>query len=150
MIIDLESLLKQFKSGDLDFFVKCIYAYFLVGYLIIFSIYEQDFLNLELSTQIFLSIGICYPIMFFNIIYYENFLTKYNKTEKTEMEANKFKNIYESAPLAAISSILYSIFFSLFYIIKQFATYENKYDPLIALAIILLPPLIYYLMTPKQ
>lgn len=129
-MIDVESLCDRFKFGDIERIFVCFYSYFLIGFFILFSTYEQNFLDLEIHVQIFLMLGISFPISLLFILIRDDFEDK---------EGNKYGVFYQSTGASALASIWYIGSFSLFYIIKhiEITNYNNKFDPIIAIVIIL-------------
>lgn len=127
-MFDIDSLSKRFISGDLDRIFICIYSYFVVGYIILFTVFEQNFIGLELFTQVLLSIGISFPITTYSI-----FILNRNKT------LDETKGLFcQSIGEMGYVSFSYSTFFSIFYIAKHFTNYDTNFDPVIALVIIIL------------
>ena len=129
------AFLKGFKSGAVERIFGCVYAYFFMGYLILFAIYEQNFINLELVTQIFLSIAISFPITTASTYYLsdEN-INEYNNSTHSPDDGFFYKN------MAAFYfvSCYYSTIFSLFYLGKNLDLIDSaaKYDPAIGLFLI--------------
>ena len=115
---------------QLNVFLYVFYAYFIIGYIILFIIYENNFINLELSTQIFLSIAISFPITTISI-------TLLNTDGKRYHATGLF---YENTLEFVLVSFYYSTMFILFYIVKhlEIINYNSKWDPVIGLAIILI------------
>lgn len=132
-MIDVESLCDQFKLGGIDKIIISIYSYFLVGFFILFTTYEQRFLGLELHIQTFLAMGISFPIS----VLFTGLLENFDATIDEESDGNGF--FYQSAGASVIASIWYIGFFSLFYIIKhiEIINYNNEFDQIFALIIIL-------------
>jgi len=130
MIEYFERLLKGFKSGETEKIFICIYSYFVVGYLILFTTYGQNFIVLQFSTQILLSIGISFPITTFSIL-----LMSRNRTDKDKTLGLFYQHQVE----LILTSMMFSTFFSLVYIIKIL----NPYN---ALFIILLCVIVFYIV----
>ena len=130
------AFLKGFKSGEVERIFGCVYAYFFIGYLILFAIYEQKFINLELSTQIFLSIAISFPITTMSTFY----LTDVNINESSN--SNNSSNdgfFYKNMAAFYFVSCYYSTIFSLFYLGKNLDLIDSaaEYDPAMGLFLIL-------------
>ena len=133
--IDLTELINKFKLGDIDRIFVAFYSYFIVGFLILFVIFENNFLNLELSTQIFLAIAISFPIITIPSA------VGINKRFKGQTSGKGF--FYNGTVEFLHASYCYSILFSLFYIVKHLIiNYDNKYDTIIGILIIF----IYYII----
>ena len=157
-MLDIESFCDRFKLGDIEDIFIMIYSYFIIGFLILFTTYEQKFLALELHIQILLSIAISLPVTSITaIIGYipkiiieivEENVEEENVEEDVEEENVEEENVegdrkglfYETVGISFVTSIFYSIAFSLFYMIKHLEVikYDNKFDPVIAVTIIFL------------
>ena len=129
-MVNIGPIFKEFQIGGIERIFVCFYSYFILGYIILFSIYENSFINLELATQIILAIAISFPITTISV----SFLIK----EKTHIDAEKgffYKQMIEFI----LVSYYYSILFVLFYVVKhlEIINYNNKLDPVIGLAICL-------------
>jgi hypothetical protein len=156
-MFDIESFCKRFKFGDIEDIFINIYSFFIIGYLILFSVYEKNFINLQLHTQILLSLAISLPVTsltniigLFTIATEENILKafrkKYNKNNEEENDKieDKIKDeekegfFYSTINISFLSSIFYSILFSLFYIVKhlKIIEYNSDFDPVIAVVIV--------------
>ena len=61
-MLDIESFCDRFKFGDIEDIFITIYSYFIIGFLILFTIYEQNFLVLDFHVQFLLSIAISLPV----------------------------------------------------------------------------------------
>lgn len=133
MSLDINHLIKEFELGKIERIFICFYSYFIIGYLILFTIYENSFLNLELYSQVFLAIAINFPITTISAV----LLTNKTKEKNTTSNNGYF---YEATYEFTIISYFYSIMFILFYIVKHLdrINYDGKFDPLIGLAIIIL------------
>jgi predicted neutral ceramidase superfamily lipid hydrolase len=129
-MLNIDSIFKEFKAGAIERIFICFYAYFIVGYIILFTIYENNFINLELSTQIFLAIAISFPITTIPIALLN---TNGNRDSDTGLF---YGNTFEFV----LASFYYSIMFILFYIVKhlEIINYNSRWDPVIGLAIILI------------
>ena len=132
-MIDVESLCERFKFGDIDSIFISIYSYLLIGFFILFATYEQKFLSLDLHAQIFLMLGISYPIS----CIFAGLLDDFEDGPKEESYGYGY--FYRSAKASVMASIWYISFFSLFYIIKHMDvfSYNDNFDQIIALIIIL-------------
>jgi hypothetical protein len=126
---DINTVIKEFKFGGIERIFVCFYSYFIVGYLILFVIYENSFINLQLSTQIFLAIAISFPITSLPAALYVNKLD-------TRTDVGFF---YMGTAYFYQASIYYTIIFSIFYLLKhlEMITYNAKLDPFIGVALIL-------------
>jgi len=127
---DLESLSVRFISGDIEKIFICIYSYFVVGYLILFTTYGQNFIGLELFTRILLSIGISMPIITISL------LLMFSR-KKTDPEKGMF---HQYNPELSLASLVLSSFFSLFYVIKPY----YNFSPINALFIIIFCFIIFW------
>ena len=129
-MVNIGPIFKEFEIGGIERIFICFYSYFVVGYIILFSIYENSFINLELTTQIILAIAISFPITTISV---------------SALVAEKIKPdsatgfFYEYCKHFIIVSYYYSIIFILFYIVKnlEIINYNTKLDPVIGLAMIL-------------
>ena len=130
-MINIDPIFKEFEIGGIERFFVCFYSYFIIGYIILFSIYENSFVNLELSTQIILAIGISFPITTISV----SLLIK----EKIKQDSSKGFFYVQTLEFTLVS-YYYSIMFALFYIVKhlEIINYNTKLDPVIGLAIFLL------------
>ena len=135
IINDLNNIIENFKSGDIERIFVVVYAYFIVGYLILFVIYENNFTNYELSTRVFLAIAISYPIITIPSA------TIINKRLNTC--DNGF--FYEATAEFSFASCYYSIMFSLFHLVKHLINYNGKLYPLVGAGIIIF----YFLVSPR-
>ena len=153
-MIDVKAIMEEFQLGGIERIFICFFSYFIVGYLILFTIYEDGFINLNLSTQIFLAISISFPITTIS-----SFLLKEDEdyeltkevdelTEEVDELAEEVDELAEEDRVSIFydrrseffgTSIYYSIMFSLFYVVKKsdIIHYNSKLDPFIGLAIIL-------------
>lgn len=135
MVSDINHIIKEFELGKIERIFICFYSYFIIGYLILFTIYENSFLNLELHSQIFLSIAINFPITTISAV----LLTNKTKDKNTTSGNGYF---YEATHEFTIISYFYSIIFVLFYIFKhldlEIFNYDGKFDPVIGLVLIIL------------
>jgi len=161
-MFDVKALVEEFKLGGIECIFICFISYFIIGYLILFTIYENGFINLNLSTQIFLAISISFPIATISVLLIsdeeDEELTEEDEelteedgelteedgelTEEDEESTEKDKSgfFYRLNIDFIILSLYYSIMFPLFYIVKKsdLIHYDSKIDPFIGLAIILL------------
>ena len=162
-MLDIESFCDRFKFGDIDEIFITIYSYFIIGFLILFTTYEQKFLSLELHIQILLSIAISLPVTGITAIigYGSEFISEiadeFEENDDVEDDDDDVEDddddveddddvddvkgfFYESSGVSLLSSLFYSIAFSLFYIIKHLEVieYNNQFDPVIAVSIIIL------------
>lgn len=129
---DLNIVIEKFKLGDIERIFVAVYAYFIVGYLILFVIYENNFTNHDLSTQVFLAIAISYPI-----ITIPSAITINRRLKGQTPEKGFF---YEATAEFSHASYYYSIMFSLFYLVKhlEIINYNGKLDPLVGALIIII------------
>ena len=123
-MFDINSFFERLKSGDVDDIFVYIYSYFVVGYIILFTVYEQNFTNLELFTQVVLSIGISFPITTSSIILLN--------PSKTSDDKKGF--FHPSMGEMFFTSFSYSTFFSLFYIAKPLINFYGPFSALIIIA----------------
>lgn len=139
-MVDFESLFKGFKIGDLERIYICIYSYFIIGFIILFATFEHKFLELELHEQIFLMLGISFPITtLFMFI-----------SGKFKDGPEKYGIFYQGTGVSALGSIFYSIFFSLFYVFKNIIIdFDSKFNLLIALIIIILGFLFAFIISSR-
>jgi len=169
-MFDIDTFCKRFKFGDIEDIFINIYSYFIIGYLILFSVYEKNFINLELHTQILLSLAISLPVTSVTVIVgysiktfvdkekiLEIYRKKYNinkegeEINKIEEKFNEKENegfLYSTIAISFISSIRYSIIFSLFYIVKhlKIIEYDSAFDPVIAVIIVVFTLLTMFLI----
>ena len=129
-MIDLESFIERFRLGELDHIFVIIYCYFINGYLILFTTYEQNFINLGIHNQILLSIAISYPLMVFVRV----FVPLPKAIKKNEGNDGI---LFSAIPNYFIAAALFSCGFSLFYIIKhlEILSYDSKFNSIIAIII---------------
>ncbi len=130
---DIESLCKRFKFGDIEDIFVIIYSYFIIGYLVLFTTYEQNFINLQIYSQIILSVAISFPIMGITAI----LGLLYKSIDKSEESTNKMNKgrkekpgfFYETTVISFLASVYYTSIFSLIYILKHSKTIEyNSYS----------------------
>ena len=128
-MLNIDPIFKEFKAGAIERIFICFYAYFIIGYIILFTIYENNFINLALSTQIFLAIAISFPSTTISIVLLP-------ADENRDFDAGLF---YANTFNFILVSFYYSIMFILFYIVKhlEIINYNSIWDPVIGLAIIL-------------
>ena len=107
----------------------------MVSCLILFAVYEQNFIRLELFTQVLLSIGISFPITSFS-----TYILTMNKT----LDETK-SNLYQIIGEIATTSFSYSAVFSIFYIAKHLINYDTNLYPVIALLVIIILNLVFFL-----
>lgn len=131
-MIDVKTFVEEFKFGGIECIFICFVSYFIIGYLILFTIYENRFINLDLSTQIFLAISTSFPIATISA-----FLQSNEEDEESTKE-DKRGFFYSFTSNFATLSLFYTMAFSLFYIVKKsdLIHYDSKIDPLIGLSII--------------
>lgn len=110
-MLDFESFCERFKFGDIEDIFIVTYSYLIIGYLILFVTYGQKFILLELHDKILLSIAISYPLTSLTTIFWK-LPSKNMENKKTEKEGLFSKNIV----VIFVSSVAYSIGFSLFFI----------------------------------
>lgn len=136
-----KDILKEFQMGGIESIFICFFAYFIMGYLILFAIYENGFINLNLHTQIFLSISISFPIATLSSI----LLFSVRDKELAEKQNGGF--FYRLKIEFLLVSLYYSSTFALFYIVKKsdIFNYNSKLDPGIGLIIIFLFYIFYIL-----
>lgn len=130
----LESIFKGYKTGEFDKIFIFIYSNFVVGYLILFTTYEKSFLNLELTTQIILSVGISFPILLLS-----SAILARNKTRE-----NGLGGQFQLSKESAIASIMYSLCFSFLYILKIMVNFDNRFSPILTFIVIMFMLLIFY------
>ena len=147
-MFDVKALVEEFKLGGIECIFICFISYFIIGYLILFTIYENGFINLNLSTQIFLAISISFPIATTSVLLtsdeedeelteedvelteeYMELTEEYMElteedvelTEEDEESTEKDKSgfFYRLNIDFIILSLYYSIMFPLFYIVKK-------------------------------
>ena len=131
-MIDVKTFVEEFKFGGIERIFICFVSYFIIGYLILFTIYENRFINLDLSTQIFLAISTSFPIATISASLQSN-------EEDEELTKEDKRGFFYSLSYNFVTlSLFYTMAFSLFYIVKKsdLIHYDSKIDPLIGLSII--------------
>lgn len=153
---DVKAIMEEFQFGGIERIFICFFSYFIIGYLILFTIYENKFLNLNLHAQVLLAISISFPISTISAIMIsddelteddddelieddDDELTEDDDDELTEDDDDESEFFYRMKVEFMLLSLYYSMMFSLFYIIKKLDVihYDSKFDPVIGLAIIL-------------
>jgi hypothetical protein len=129
-MLNIAPIFKEFEIGGIERIFVCFYSYFIIGYIILFSIYENSFVNLEFTTQIILAIAISFPITTISV----SLLHK----EKIKQDSSE-GFFYAYTTEFILVSYYYSILFILFYIVKhlEIINYDTKLDPVIGLIIFL-------------
>ena len=131
-MIDVKTFVEEFKFGGIERIFICFVSYFIIGYLILFTIYENRFINLDLSTQIFLAISTSFPIATISASLQSN-------EEDEELTKEDKRGFFYSLSYNFVTlSLFYTMAFPLFYIVKKsdLIHYDSKIDPLIGLSII--------------
>ncbi|MCZ7356809.1 MAG: hypothetical protein O8C66_03990 [Candidatus Methanoperedens sp.] len=134
----IDSLSKSFEKGELDKIFYFLCGYFLVGYIILFVTYEQNFISLDLVTRILLSIGVSIPITTASIVFLEKRVGNKDYTKG-----------YLHQHAIEISSLSNTVIpsFMLFYILKKNTfNYDNSISPFIALGLITFQLLISWIV----
>ena len=133
-MFNISDMVKEFKFGGIERIFICFYSYFIVGYFILFVIYENSFINLQFSTQIILAIAISFPTVSIPVV------VEFNKSNpKTEVDPPKTEGLfYMATGYYYATSIYYTVVFSLFYLLKHLELIDTKFDPVIGLVLIVL------------
>ena len=138
-MLDINTIIKEFKLGGIERIFVCFYSYFIVGYLILFVIFKNSFINLDLSTQIFLSLAISFPII----------------SIPAALETNQLKNpdndgfFYMGTSYFYEASIFYTAMFSGYYILRilELIPFNVKMDSLVGVVIIVIYIIYVYFKT---